>query len=308
MRTAPDCLPCLLRQTLEAARFASADPALHERLVHQALGAMAGLDFSQPPPAAGQTIQRLLRQFTGVADPYRKAKQRFTALALFLLPEFAGLVRHAHDPFAAAVRLAIAGNVIDLGAKGGLGEAEVAAALRRALDEPPAGDLEGFRRAVAGAARILYLADNAGEIVFDRLLLEQLPAGRVTVAVRGAPVLNDATREDAGMAGLDVLAEVIDNGSDAPGTLLADCSADFLRRFQAADVIIAKGQGNYESLADAVPGVFFLFRVKCTTVAAQTGWPVGTPVLWRSLAAKRGSRRKPRPHFSDQQPTQMKEK
>jgi uncharacterized protein with ATP-grasp and redox domains len=109
------------------------------------------------------------------------------------------------------------------------------------------------------------------------------------------------------MAGLDRVAEVIDNGSDAPGTLLADCSADFLRRFYAADVIIAKGQGNYESLADTVAGVFFLFRVKCATVAAQTGSPVGTPVLWRSPGARRGPRRQWRPDSSVQPTTQMKE-
>jgi len=282
MRTAPDCLPCFLRQTLEAARLATPDPAAHERITLLTLGAMAGLDLAQSPPAAVQAIQRLLRRTTGVADPYREAKRRFTALALGLLADLGARVHQADDPLAAAVKIAIAGNVIDLGAKGGLGEAEVRATLHRALDEPLAGDLEAFRRAVAGATRILYLADNAGEIVLDRLLLEQLPAGRVTLAVRGAPVLNDATREDAVAAGLTDLVEVVDNGSDAPGTLLADCSADFRRRFRAADVIIAKGQGNFESLAEAAPGAFFLFRVKCATVAARMLQPVGAQVLWQA--------------------------
>jgi len=289
MTTPPDCIPCFLRQALEAARFATDDPALHNRIVLQALGAVAAMDLSQPPPAAIQTIQRLLRQTTGVDDPYRDAKQRFNHFALELLPECVAEVRRARDPFTAAVRFAIAGNVIDLGAKGGLGEAGMHAALRRALGEPMAGDIEAFRRAVAAARQILYLADNAGEIVFDRLLIEQLPTDRVTLVVRGAPTINDATREDAQTAGLPELVEVIDNGSDAPGTILADCSEYFRRRFQAADLIIAKGQGNFESLADTVPGIFFLFKVKCPTVAAQVGRPVGSQVLWRSPRQKNAS-------------------
>lgn len=288
LRTAPDCLACFLRQTLESARLATADTVAHERLMHLALGALAGLDLAQSPPAAVQTIQRLLRRATGVADPYHEAKRRFTVLALGLLPGLQHQIRQAADPFGAAVRLAIAGNVIDLGAKSGLGEGEASAAISRALAEPLVGDLEKFRQAVAGAARILYLTDNAGEIVLDRLLIGQLPPGRVTLAVRGAPVLNDATREDAEAAGLSALAEIVDNGSDAPGTLLADCSPDFQQRFRAADVIVAKGQGNFESLADAAPGVFFLFRVKCAAVAAQIGQPVGAQVLWRSPKTRRG--------------------
>jgi len=282
MTTPPDCIPCLLRQTLEAARFASADPALHGRVVLQALGAIAGVDLSRPSPATIQTIQRLLRRTTGVDDPYRAAKQRLNRLALTLLAELAAEIRQAPDPFATAIGFAIAGNVLDLGAKGGPGEAGMPAALRRALDEPLAGDLEAFRRAVADARRILYLADNAGEIVFDRLLIEQLPPGRATLAVRGAPTINDATRDDAEAAGLPALVEVIDNGSDAPGTLLDDCSEVFLRHFRAADLIIAKGQGNFESLAGTAPGVFFLFKVKCPAVAAQVGHAVGSQILWRT--------------------------
>jgi uncharacterized protein with ATP-grasp and redox domains len=288
MTTPPDCIPCFLRQALEAARFATDDPALHDRIVLQALGAVAGMDLSQPPPAAIQTIQRLLRQTTGVEDPYQEAKRRFNRLALQLVPELAADVRRARDPFATAIRFAIAGNVLDLGAKGGLGEADMHAALRRALGEPMAGDIEAFRRAVAAARQILYLADNAGEIVFDRLLVEQLPTGRVTLVVRGAPTINDATREDAQTAGLPGLVEVIDNGSDAPGTILADCSEDFRRRFHAADLIIAKGQGNIETLGDVAADVFFLFKVKCATVAAQVGRPVGSQVLWRSPRQKNG--------------------
>jgi uncharacterized protein with ATP-grasp and redox domains len=116
------------------------------------------------------------------------------------------------------------------------------------------------------------------------LLAEQLPLERLTFAVRGAPVLNDATLADARLAGLDGLAEVIDNGSDAPGTILADCSEEFRRRFAAADLIVAKGQGNYESLSEEPHDIFFLFTVKCDVAARHAGVPRGTQVLWRSPA------------------------
>jgi uncharacterized protein with ATP-grasp and redox domains len=133
---------------------------------------------------------------------------------------------------------------------------------------------------VTTAARsILYLADNAGEIVFDRLLIERLPAGRVTVVVRGAPVINDATRADAQVAGLDRIAEIIDNGSDAPGTVLEDCSAQFRERFESADVIIAKGQGNFETLSAAGANICFLLKIKCPVLATHTGIELGTQAL-----------------------------
>ena len=152
------------------------------------------------------------------------------------------------------------------------------------------------RRAAREARSILYLADNAGEIVFDRLLIEALGPGRVTVAVRGHPVINDATRDDAREAGLEGEVELIDNGSDGPGTILEDCSPAFRERFRAAGLIIAKGQGNAETLS-GVPGrIFFLFKVKCAVMASRFGLPEGTLALAASPRPKSGriDRRPPR--------------
>ena len=140
------------------------------------------------------------------------------------------------------------------------------------------------RDSIGNAGSILYLADNAGEIVFDRVLIEQLSAPRVTLVVRGAPVINDATMIDACAAGLHEIVNVIDNGSDAPGTILEDCSEDFRRRFTEADVVLAKGQGNFETLSDAPREVFFLFKAKCSVIAERAGWSVGSLVLMRSCA------------------------
>lgn len=285
MRTALDCIPCFARQALEAARFVTDDPAVHERLVRGVLRLTAEMDLTQAPPVVAREIHRTLRTMTGVDDPYRPVKDRFNRMALDMLPGLAATVKDSPDPLAMALRLAIAGNVIDLGVNGGITEDGARLCVRNALNEPFDGDLDAFRQVVGRAQSILYLADNAGEIVLDRLLIERLPSGRVTLAVRGGPILNDATLVDAQAAGLCDVAEVIDNGSDAPGTILGDCNEEFRRRFAEADLIIAKGQGNFETLSDETADISFLFKIKCPVIANRVGLPMGTHVLSRRTAA-----------------------
>jgi uncharacterized protein with ATP-grasp and redox domains len=287
MKTALDCIPCFTRQALEAVRFVTDDTAIHERILRGVLREAAEMDLSQCPPAVGQRLHRKLRQLSGIADPYRVIKNRFNAMALEMMPDLEAEIENAADPLFRALRLAVAGNVIDLGVKGGIGEGEVRSAISNTLTEPFHGDIDDFRNAANKASNILYLADNAGEIVFDRLLIERLSPARVTLAVRGAPVLNDATREDAEVAGLGDLVEVIDNGSDAPGTILADCSEDFRLHFDAADLIIAKGQGNFETLSDEAANIYFLLKVKCPVIAAHVGLPVGTHVAIHKPSPKK---------------------
>lgn len=276
-----DCLPCLLRQAADAIRRSTDVEERRILAMREALLAASALDFTATPPELSRELQAVIRRSTGCADPYADAKHAFTALANRLLPALKERVRAAPDPFEAAVKLAIVGNVIDLGVKSGLGLDEVEQAVDSAFGEPLHGDVEALRGATASARRILYLADNAGEIVFDTVLLGQLPRGRVTVAVRGAPTLNDAILEDAIAAGIPALASLIDNGSSTPGTALDTCSAGFLRHFAAADLIISKGQGNYETLSDVAAPIAFLFRVKCPIVATQCGHPVGAHVVCR---------------------------
>ncbi|MBN1534083.1 MAG: DUF89 family protein [Spirochaetes bacterium] len=281
MRSSLECIPCFARQAIDAVRVAVNDEAQRMTVMRRIMGELSLIDFRQPPPVAARTIHRILRSETGVDDPFRGAKERFTAMAMELLPSFEKRIARYADRFAAAVRLAVAGNVIDLGAKGDLTEEEAFDAVGRALDEPVAGDIGALERAVSSASKILYVADNAGELVFDRPLIGMLPAGCVTVAVRGVPVINDATREDAVAAGIPDIAAVIDNGSDAPGTVLEDCGSEFLRAYQNADLVISKGQGNYETLSDEDKNIFFLFKVKCPVVAGHSGLGQGTHAVLR---------------------------
>lgn len=282
MNTSLDCIPCFIRQALEAARFVSDDPAFHEDVLRRVLEVAAKLDLMQSPAAVGQWIHRQLRAITGQSDPYRCVKDRFNKVALQLLPELLSIAEASPDPLAAAVRLVIAGNAIDSGPGNGLAPKDVQQALYRSLSDPLYGNLEGFRRAIALARSILYLSDNAGEIVLDRLLIDRLPTEGTTLAVRGQPVINDATMVDAEAAGLHRLVKVIDNGSDAPGTILNDCSSEFCALFRKADLIIAKGQGNYETLSDEPKKMFFLLKVKCPVIASRVRLDIGTHVILSS--------------------------
>ena len=280
MRTYFDCIPCFLRQALDACRMVTRNPEIHERVLRETLRLTADMPFDRSPPWMGQQIHRLLREATGNGDPYREAKRWANDFALRLRPELERCVIQVTDPFATALRLTIAGNTIDLGCKAQVTDAEIHSTIDDALTDPLEPDVVGQLRAAIQAAReILYLADNAGEIVFDRLLIERLPAERVTVAVRGEPVINDALREDAEAAGLTELVRVIDNGSDVPGTILEDCSPAFRQAFDRADLVIAKGQGNYETLGEMDHNIYFLLQAKCPVIARHIGCQVGQAVL-----------------------------
>jgi len=242
----------------------------------------ADSDPDLSPPVLGQQLHRRLREVTGVDDAYRAEKDQQNQMVMSLLPELRERIDASADPFGLAVKLAIAGNIIDLGVNGHVADEDLRSSIDQALSEPVHGLIDDLRRDIDEAQDILYLADNCGEIVFDRLLIEHLPTERVTVAVRGAPILNDATMVDARTVGLTDIVEVIDNGDDAPGTLLESCSPAFRERFDAADLIIAKGQGNFESLSDEPAPIYFLFKVKCSVVAEHVGEPEGTHMVARS--------------------------
>ncbi len=282
-----ECAPCLLRQAREAIALSGLNTAASFALWERAERFMEQMDMNQPSPVLAQKLHRLIRQQTGNPDPYATLKTQLNQRALRLYPEWHRRFRQAWPPLEAAVRLAIIGNLLDAGAKTQLDDAAVLAAFAEALTAPLRGSVGALANAIQQARRILYLADNTGEIVFDRDLLAQLPIGRCTFAVRGSPVLNDATLADAEVAGIGDICEVIANGSDAPGTLLEDCSPEFREHFRAADLVIAKGQGNFESLAGADKNIFFLLKIKCDVLSRSLDCPRGSLVLHESRKTAR---------------------
>jgi len=285
VKTFLHCVPCLIRQSLDAAALATPDETIHARVLREVLDIAKEIDLHESPPAMAQRFHRRIRELTGESDPYREVKDSFNRLALKQYPKFRNQVQRSANPMETAVRLAIAGNVIDFGANGELTKRDLHDAILHAMSAPLEGNVERFSGEVSRANNILYLGDNAGEIIFDRLLIEQIPPDKVTFVVRGAPIINDATMADARDSGITEMVEVIDNGSDAPGTILDDCSQDFRERFERDDVVIAKGQGNYESLSETDKHIWFLLKAKCPLIARNVRCRVGSLVLRRSESA-----------------------
>ena len=270
MKTSIECLPCFLKQTVIALRQYGGDEKTHEKVFRDVLAIMQDADMSKPPAYTTTFIHRTIRD--GIdQDPFEKIKKEFNAVALSLYPSLRARVKASPDPLWTASRLAIAGNIIDFGIFTSIDiEKSINESLRTeiAVDE-----FASFREDLMATEEILYLLDNAGEIVFDRLLIEELKkAGkRVTAVVKGSAVLNDVTPQDAVQVGLSTICEVIDNGSDAIGTILPWTSPDFRERFEKAALIISKGQGNFETLFGTEKRTYFLFQSKCDVVSRELG-------------------------------------
>ena len=270
-----DCYACFVRQALEATRFNGADERRQHEILGKVLGLLQDVDLSSTPPEIGWRIHGLVREEMGITDPYREVKRQTTEQALALYPRLVAAVAAAEDPLDCAVRVALAGNIIDFGLADAPRTREALwASVEEVLEKPLAiDDLDELRARVETAQEILFLADNAGETVFDRVLIETL--GRPTVyMVKGGPVLNDATAEDAIMAGVDRAATLMRSGSNAPGTLASSISEKARAALDAAEVILAKGQANYETLSGMDLPVFFLLQAKCPVIAQDVGVPV----------------------------------
>ncbi|NCC50863.1 MAG: DUF89 family protein [Spartobacteria bacterium] len=288
MKTYLECLPCFLRQALEACRFVTDDEAVHEAVMRETLLNVSKMDLSKTPPEMAYVIQRTIRRMTDNPDPYRHAKEASTRFALGLYPSLKARVDAADDPLEMATRFAVAGNVIDFGISAKMDEDYYMEIIERAARTPfDEAVFSEFRSKLQAARTILYLADNAGEVVFDRLLLDLLPHERIQYVVKSGPILNDATREDVTEAQMPASIHVIESGSDAQGTLLNHCSKEFVELFQQADLIIAKGQANFETLSGLPPrDLYFLLKVKCPMISRKLNAPMGDFIV-RNLANMR---------------------
>ncbi|MCB0910727.1 MAG: DUF89 family protein [Propionibacteriaceae bacterium] len=276
-----DCMPCMHRQVLEAARTATTDEATQARIMDRAALTLARRAEFASAPAMAQAMHAIVRSETGVADPYAAVKRRDLDAALGLEPLLRRFADAADDPLRAALKVAATGNVMDSAIYADL---DIAACVTEELERPFARcDLAELTADLASARLVLVLGDNTGETVFDKVLLAALAAaGRELVyAVREAPIINDATLAEAHEAGVDALATLVSSGSRAPGTILEDCTPEFRALFRDADVVISKGQGNFESLSTPGRPVYFLLKAKCALVAGRLGTEVGDYVLIR---------------------------
>jgi len=285
MKIHPDCRPCLLKQMETTARAAGADEETLRRVVDS-----TGLELDRvwdddlSPPAVSTPLYHLAGRLCGVEDPFLAMKVRYTREALKLLPELEKLVKNSRDPFDTAVRISIAGNIIDFGTGEHGGDFDMEETLARFLGKPYfQDDVEEMRAMVSEARTILYIGDNAGETVFDRPLLGLLGPDRVVYAAKGMAIINDATVQDAALAGIHLHARLVSTGAGTPGTILEECSPSFRDHFQIADLVIAKGQGNFETLTELTPDgrIFMLFTVKCPVAAQYLDASMGDMVVMK---------------------------
>jgi uncharacterized protein with ATP-grasp and redox domains len=279
MKVYPDCYPCFFYQAINAARMITSDEKIVHRVLLKVNALLPEITENITPPEIGREVYRIVSRLTGVEDPYREIKDRCTQQALALYPDLKDRVRSAENRLRKAIRVAIAGNVIDFGSNMPFDlekDLEFILNQRFAIDH-----FDAFTEALTRAKDVLYIADNAGETVFDRVLIEEL-GKPVTYVVREHPIINDALREDAIAAGIDKVADIVSSGADAPGNILGLCSDEFFEIYEASDFIISKGQGNYEGLSEENRPIFFLLKAKCSVIAEHIGVKQGSIILKKS--------------------------
>ncbi len=286
MKLRLDCVICILNQTLKTARLVRADPEMQEKILRTAMERLQGVDWEASPPRLARAIRvvDLIREFTGVGDPYWEYKRRSNDEALNLYGKAEKLIAESDDPLKAAVKVSISGNIIDVVTTSEYDlEEKIMEVLKR---EPAVDDYDELRRDVMDAETLLFFSDNAGEIVFDKLLIEEMnrvrgkPFRKITFVAKGGPFLNDATLEDAVYVGVNKLPNTeirtVSNGS--LGTGPDPSSSEVLGWINSSDLVIAKGQGNYEEYSH-LGGVYFLLIAKCPVVAMDLGVSVGDIII-----------------------------
>lgn len=278
MRVHLDCFPCFLKQALIAVRLGTDNKDLQEKILKEILDDIKYSDTSKPPAFTTTFLHRKIRNMLGL-DPFKRIKSEYNQIALKIYPSLKNIVEKSHDPLWTATRLAIAGNVIDFGI---FTSVDIEGTIKKALENSLAVDhYDYFKQSINSFKRLLYLLDNSGEIVFDKLLIETLINCGIDViaVVKGSPVINDATMEDAEEVGLINLCSVISNGSDAVGTILEWTSNEFRDIFYNSELIVSKGQGNFETLTGVKKIIYFLFQSKCDVVSKEQGLQTGSMLL-----------------------------
>lgn len=275
----PECIPCIVNQAYRMSKLLARDNTqLQLDIIKEVCRAVDKLDVNSAAPMFSATMQSIVEKALGTRNPYKNIKQESLKKTRRFIPYLETMVRSANNKLEMALRVAIAGNTIDIAANPGFSiEQEVNRISANKIDT---GVFRSLREDLRRATTLLYIGDNYEESLFDKILLEQLKPKRLVFAVRSYPILNDITLEDAKKLEIDKMCEVIESGSKIAGTDLNQCTSEFLDLFEKADVVMAKGQGNYETLMDVDRPIYFLFKVKCEAIARRCGLPVGTSVLY----------------------------
>ncbi|MBM7562838.1 damage-control phosphatase ARMT1 family protein [Fusibacter tunisiensis] len=283
MKIKHECIPCLIRQAIEISDFLIEDPEKKKDVIRFTLKMLSEISFEETAPYLAMKVHHYVKSISGNMDPYKPFKVKFNQIAEDLIASMRlrELVANSKFPFDTACRLAIAGNVIDFGLEITIDQDKVERSIASGLSCDLHGmETEILYKRIEKAKNIMVITDNAGEIVFDKLLIEQMPMKKIVYVVKGGPIVNDATIEDAIDVGMTKLVTVIDNGLAAQGTIMELVSNSFLEAFTSADLILAKGQANFETLSDLKDSrIVFLLKAKCKSIADEIGCQKGDYVI-----------------------------
>lgn len=277
-----DCIPCFLRQALQAGRFVTDDKTIHRQILKEVMNTLLTSDWDANTSTMGNKVQNIVKILTDNPDPYYEVKKRYNRVAMDMYPYLEQLISEAEDPLYAVVKLAIAGNIIDFVGKETFDlKKTISKVMKTPLEKD---DYENFRKKILTANTLVFLSDNTGEIVFDKLLLEVIlqltNIQQITFVIKGMPFLNDAMLEDAQEIGLDKIPQIrfFKLGVGFPETGSGKTNPSFLTMLKLSDMVISKGQANYEDLFDQ-EYISFLLMVKCPVVAKHLNVPVGSTIL-----------------------------
>jgi uncharacterized protein with ATP-grasp and redox domains len=280
-----DCIPCYIRQALEAIKMVTNDNKLQENLLRKCLIAASKFDTDEIGILTQNKIHSIIKKFASGGDPYKDIKKKFNNICMSMTDEVTQIIARSNSSFETSLRIALAGNIIDFGPTSELDEEIIRQAIKQALSQRlDQNKINSLKDSIDRCKKILYIGDNAGEIVFDKIFIEQLSKEMITYVVRGGPVINDSTMEDAEMVGMTDTVRVITTGIDMPAAALPLCSREFLDEYEKSDLVIAKGQGNYEALSDENKSIFFLLKIKCAVVTKYFNgkYRVGDLVVYRT--------------------------
>ena len=276
MRTYLDCIPCVMQQALRAGRMATSDEEKLKLILDKTAELVKTISMETIPAETGAKMYQIVSEVTGVVDPYKEIKQQHIKETKAIYPELEQIVANSDDKLLTAIKIAIAGNIIDLGVNKAF---DIVTDVKTILEQDfGVLDYPAFKKQLDKSKNVLYIGDNVGESVFDKILIKELKRP-VKYAVRAIPIINDVTWEDAVASGIDEVAEIVDSGCKSPGVILEQSSPDFLELFNTADIVISKGQGNFEGLSGCNRQVFFLLKAKCRIIAEHLGVEEGAIVL-----------------------------
>lgn len=279
MKMKNDCLSCIFRQTLEAAKMATDDEKVVREILNEYAAMVPQLELEQTSPELVAEVKKIIEEKTGVVDPYKEFKEENIELALAYYPKCKKLIEESEDPLLSSLVMSAMGNSMDAGISL---EVKLQENIKRALsDSFVCSDYDLFKQKLNKSNEVLIVADNAGEAVFDKLLIKQLNKHQVEIyyAVRKEPILNDVTLKEAQRLGLDQECKLLTGGSGTPGLTLEKANQQFKKIFAKADLIISKGQGNLEGLSETARGIFFLLKAKCEFIAEFLQVDVGDLVF-----------------------------